>query len=192
MILISGLGNPGSKYEKTRHNAGFLALETLAYRYQVEFKLEKKFNAELAEIDHPYLAEEKVILVKPQTFMNNSGEAIQKIMQFYKINPKDSWVIYDDLDLELGILKIRKNGGPGTHNGMKSIVARIGKEFPRFRIGIESRGKTASNFQDTHSFVLSQFFNTEKEILAQVLERTIQAVDFALKTDLDQTMNYFN
>ncbi|MGL5830655.1 MAG: aminoacyl-tRNA hydrolase [Candidatus Altimarinota bacterium] len=192
MILIVGLGNPGSKYEKNRHNTGFLAIDILAYKYQAEFKLDKKFNADIAEIPHPFNSEEKVILAKPQTFMNNSGEAIQKIMQFYKIPPENCWVIFDELDLPLGNLKIRKNGGAGTHNGMKSIVGHIGREFPRFRIGIESRGQTASNFQDTQSFVLSPFFDPEKSILAEVLEKTVSAVEHGLQFDLEQAMNKYN
>jgi PTH1 family peptidyl-tRNA hydrolase len=192
MILIVGLGNPGDKYEKTRHNTGFLAIDILAYKYHAEFKLDKKFNAEIAEIKHPYNSEEKVLLAKPQTFMNNSGEAIQKILQFYKISPENCWVIFDELDLPLGNIKIRKNGGPGTHNGMKSIVGKIGRDFPRFRIGIESRGQTASNFQDTHSFVLSPFFDPEKTILAEVLEKSVDSIEEALQYGLDQAMNRYN
>jgi PTH1 family peptidyl-tRNA hydrolase len=140
MILIVGLGNPGKKYEKNRHNIGFVLIDTLAYKYQAEFKLDKKLNAEIAEIRNPELSSEPILLAKPQTFMNNSGEAVQKIAAFYKIHPENIWVLFDELDLPLGTIKIRKSGGSGTHNGMKSVVGHIGKNFPRFRIGIESRG----------------------------------------------------
>lgn len=192
MILIVGLGNPGPKYNKTRHNVGFLAIDTLAYKWQLEFQHEKKFNAEIAEYNNAEFHDETIFLAKPHTFMNNSGEAIQKIAHFYKIAPENIWVVYDELDLPLGQLKIRKTGGPGTHNGMKSIVTYIGREFPRFRLGIESRGDTASNFQDTQSFVLSDFFPKEKEKLVEMINTTVQSIEMALKTDLDNAMNQFN
>lgn len=192
MILIVGLGNPGPKYAKTRHNVGFLAADALAYKWQVEFHHEKKFTAEIAEISIPSLHSEPILLAKPHTFMNNSGEAIQKIAHFYKIPPANIWVIFDEVDIPLGELKIRKTGGPGTHNGMKSVVTHIGKEFPRFRIGIESRGQSASILQDTESFVLSEFFASEKEILIEAINKTVKAVELALKQDLEASMNQFN
>lgn len=192
MIVITGLGNPGNKYSKNRHNVGFVAIDALAYKYQAEFKMDKKFNAEVAEINNSNLHAETILLVKPQTFMNNSGEAVQKILQFYKVDPSQLWLIFDELDLPLGTIKIRKSGGAGTHNGVKSVVGHIGKDFPRFRIGIESRGTTASNLQDTHSFVLSDFFGQEKDLLVEVIEKAILAVETALKEGLDNTMNEFN
>jgi PTH1 family peptidyl-tRNA hydrolase len=192
MILIVGLGNPGKKYEKNRHNIGFVLIDTLAYKYQAEFKLDKKLNAEIAEIRNPELSSELILLAKPQTFMNNSGEAVQKIAAFYKIHPENIWVLFDELDLPLGTIKIRKSGGSGTHNGMKSVVGHIGKNFPRFRIGIESRGTTASTLQDTPSFVLSDFFGSEKEIIIKTIDQGLQAIEIALKEGLDTTMNKFN
>jgi PTH1 family peptidyl-tRNA hydrolase len=192
MILIVGLGNPGKKYEKNRHNIGFVLIDTLAYKYQAEFKLDKKLNAEIAEIRNPELSSEPILLAKPQTFMNNSGEAVQKIAAFYKIHPENIWVLFDELDLPLGTIKIRKSGGSGTHNGMKSVVGHIGKNFPRFRIGIESRGTTASTLQDTPSFVLSDFFGSEKEIIIKTIDQGLQAIEIALKEGLDTTMNKFN
>lgn len=192
MIVIAGLGNPGNKYSKNRHNVGFVAIDALAYKYQAEFKIDKKFNAEVAEINNPELHPETILLVKPQTFMNNSGEAVQKILQFYKVDPTQLWLIFDELDLPLGAIKIRKSGGAGTHNGVKSVVGHIGKEFPRIRIGIESRGVTASNLQDTHAFVLSDFFGQEKDLLVEVIEKTILAIEIGLKEGLDSAMNKFN
>jgi len=171
---------------------GFVAADALAYKWQAEFHYEKKFNDEIAEISNPSLHSDTIFLAKPHTFMNNSGEAIQKIAHFYKIPPQNIWVIFDELDVPLGEIKIRKSGGPGTHNGMKSIVTHLGKDFPRFRIGIESRGQSASILQDTQSFVLSEFFSSEKEILVQTINKTIQAVELALKEDLDAAMNQFN
>lgn len=192
MILIVGLGNPGKKYQKNRHNIGFVLVDALAYKYQAEFVLDKKFNAEIAEIRNNQLSEEPVLLAKPQTFMNNSGEAVQKIASFYKIQPENIWVVFDELDLPLGTLKIRKSGSAGTHNGMKSVVGHIGKNFPRFRIGIESRGATASTLQDTASFVLSDFFGSEKEIIIKTLDHSVKAIETALKEGLDTAMNKFN
>ncbi len=192
MILIVGLGNPGQKYQNNRHNIGFILLDAFAYKYQSQFEYQKKFNADIAEINDQNLYSENIILAKPQTFMNNSGEAVQKLAQFYKILPQNIWLIYDELDLEIGHLKIKKNGSGGTHNGLKSIVTHIGKDFPRFKVGIESRGLTASQLQDTASFVLSDFFEKEKDIIAESLDKTIKAIETALKEGIDQAMNKFN
>jgi PTH1 family peptidyl-tRNA hydrolase len=192
MIIIVGLGNPGDKYAKTRHNVGFIVIDALAFKYQAEFKYDKKFNAEIAEIKNPDLNADTILLAKPHTFMNNSGEAVQKIASFYKVPPEDIWLIYDELDLPLGQMKIRKNGGPGTHNGVKSIVGRLGRNFPRFRIGIESRGQTASALQDTASFVLSEFFSQEKDEVIKAMDRGVKAVETALHEGFDNAMNKFN
>jgi len=192
MKLIVGLGNPGPKYHNTRHNVGFILLDALAYKYQLEFSYEKKFNAETVELNKPEFSPEPVLLVKPHTFMNNSGEAIQKIAHFYKITPENIYVIFDELDLPLGQIKIRKSGSAGTHNGMKSMVAHLGTEFPRFRVGIESRGTTASVLQDTSSFVLSEFIGKEKILISEALEKTIEAIETTFSKDLDTAMNKFN
>lgn len=192
MILIVGLGNPGPKYAKTRHNVGFVALDTLAYKLKADFSYDKKYNAEIAEIKNPGLSEDTIILAKPHTFMNESGQAVQKIAHFYKIKPEQIWVVFDELDLPLGTIKIRKNGSAGTHNGMKSVVSVIGKEFPRFRIGIESRGETASQLQDTASFVLSDFFGQEKEIIVKSIDQSVLALETALKEGIEPAMNKFN
>lgn len=192
MILIVGLGNPGDKYMKTRHNVGFILVDTLAFKYHAEFQLNKKFNAEIVEINDTTLCKEPVLLAKPHTFMNNSGEAVQKIAAFYKIPTENIWLLYDELDLPLGQLKIRKSGGPGSHNGVKSVVAHLGKDFPRFRIGIESRGMTASTLQDTASFVLSDFFTQEKEVIVEALDSGINALETALHEGIDSAMNHYN
>ncbi|MCC7433013.1 aminoacyl-tRNA hydrolase [Candidatus Peregrinibacteria bacterium] len=192
MILIVGLGNPGPKYTKTRHNVGFLALDTLAYKLKTEFEYDKKYNAEIAEVKQSDLTNQAIILAKPHTFMNESGQAVQKIAHFFKIKPENIWVVFDELDLSLGTIKIRKNGSAGTHNGMKSVVSVIGKDFPRFRIGIESRGETASHLQDTASFVLSDFFGQEKEIIVKSIDKCVSAIETALKEGIEASMNKFN
>lgn len=190
MIAIIGLGNPGSEYENTRHNAGFMALNEFASEFSApEFKQEKKFNASISTIT---IRSEKIILVKPNTFMNLSGEAVQSLMQFYKISPENVWVIYDDIDLPLGEIRIRKTGSPGTHNGMKSIVQHIGKNFPRIRIGIESRGVTAPEQQETSSFVLSPFLKGEQSFMKKTLQKTTKAIKTALEEGTEAAMNQFN
>lgn len=179
MKLIIGLGNPGPKYENTRHNAGYMILNALAQELTAqEFKTEKKFKADITTVT---FNEEKLILAKPTTFMNLSGEAAQLLMQFYKIKPEDLWVVYDDLDLPLGQIRIRKEGGPGTHNGMKSLIQQIGQNFARFRIGIESRGATAPEKQDTSSFVLAPFMQEEQETAAEMVQKGVKAIKTALE-----------
>ncbi|HMR01268.1 MAG TPA: aminoacyl-tRNA hydrolase, partial [Candidatus Gracilibacteria bacterium] len=127
MLIIVGLGNPGDQYQKTRHNVGFMALDMLAQKLNADdFKPEKKFNADISSAD---FHGKKLILVKPTTFMNLSGEAVQSISQFYKVEAEDIVIVYDDLDLPLGQIRIRKSGSSGTHNGMKSIVQYIGSDF---------------------------------------------------------------
>lgn len=192
MILIVGLGNPGEKYAKTRHNVGFVLVDALAFKYKTEFSYQKKFNSEIAEINDPELCKESILLAKPHTFMNNSGDAVQKIAAFHKIPPENIWLVYDELDLPLGQLKIRRSGGPGSHNGVKSVVAHLGREFARFRIGIESRGITASTLQDTASFVLSDFFSQEKEQIVDALDRGIGALETALHEGIESAMNRYN
>lgn len=190
IILIVGLGNPGSQYEKSRHNVGFMALDLLADELKAHpFKSEKKFRADVATAD---FHGNKVILAKPTTFMNLSGESIMEISQFYKIDSRNIYIIYDDIDLPLGQVRIRKEGGPGTHNGMKSIVQYIGNQFPRIRVGIESRGETAPQQQDLSSFVLAPFLKKEESTLKSSLRKTVEAVKTVLDEGLDSAMNSFN
>ena len=173
MKLIIGLGNPGKKYQNTRNNLGFLVIEKLRQYFQEKnytsseiknfssFKFEKRFNAEIASY---VIKNEKVLLIMPQTFMNNSGEAILKLVQFYKLNPqKDIIVIYDDIDLPFG--KIRTKGqSAGGHRGMDSIIQALGtKMISRIRCGILSRPK--NEIQDTSKFVLQNFTKSELEII---------------------------
>ena len=133
MKMIVGLGNPGAEYAQTRHNVGFMLVDKLASDLKVDVT-KKKFNALMAECQ---IKGEKIILVKPQTYMNLSGDAVGPLARWYKINPSDIMVIYDDMDLPLGKLRIRPFGGTGGHNGMKSLIAALGTEkFPRMRIGI--------------------------------------------------------
>lgn len=133
-LVIIGLGNPGKAYERTRHNAGFLAVDTLVEQFgEGEWDERKKFQAIVCE---GRIGTVPVLFVKPQTFMNRSGESVAKVIEFYKLNPKEQVIVlFDEVDIASGEVKLKMKGGPGTHNGMKSIVEHIGEEFPRIKIG---------------------------------------------------------
>lgn len=191
MKLIIGLGNPGKEYKDTRHNAGFACVELFAERLGFEpRKLQKKFFSEVAEGLHNG---EKIIIAEPQTFMNESGKAVAALLNFYHCLPQDLWVVYDDVDLQLGEIRLRPEGSPGTHNGMKSIVATLGlQNFPRLRIGIESRGASAPKSQDISSFVLHPFTNTEMPVFKEAVGKGADALVLALEKGLPEAMQAFN
>ncbi len=156
MKVIVGLGNIGPKYSQNRHNTGFIFLDHFAKSFKdINWKEEPKFKAIIAKTG-------QIFLVKPTTLMNLSGEAVSKILNFYKLTPPDLVVIYDDVDLPLGKIRVRQKGSAGTHNGLKSVIEHLGtEEFTRIRIGIESRGVSAPTSQDISSFVLSDFSGKE-------------------------------
>jgi peptidyl-tRNA hydrolase, PTH1 family len=163
MKLVVGLGNPGKDYEATRHNVGFGVADTLVRKFSIfSFQFSKKFEAEIVQAD-------AVMLVKPQTFMNRSGETVQKVMQFFKIAPADLLVVHDDLDITLGDYKINLGVGPKVHNGINSIREAIGKDFWYVRVGIDPtkprlRGAGAD-------FVLSSFTEAERPIINEVIQK---------------------
>ncbi|MCK9186087.1 aminoacyl-tRNA hydrolase [Candidatus Gracilibacteria bacterium] len=174
MKIIVGLGNIGEKYENTRHNVGFMFIDELIKELGKEVSMEEspKFKAEIGKISHEG---EDFLLVKPTTFMNLSGEAVSKILNFYKENPKNLFVIYDDVDLPLGKIRVRDKGSAGTHNGMKSVIQQIGTEnFTRIRIGIESRGVSSPKQQDISDFVLSKFKGEEISEVKKAMEEGIK------------------
>ena len=179
MKLIIGLGNPGKKYEKTRHNAGFMALDRLREaltKYNIsEWELSKKFNSQICGCT---VNSEKIILAKPMTFMNGSGQAVQLIANYYKIEPENIIVMHDDKDIKLGEIKIQQNRGHAGHNGIRSIIDHIGSQnFTRVRIGIASANE--KKMADIPDFVLGKFGIFEKG----KIEKTInQALDEILKT----------
>lgn len=185
MYLIVGLGNPEQDYSNTRHNMGFNVVNKIAKKYQIEVN-KTKFNG-LYGIG--MIENEKIILLKPQTFMNLSGDSIIEFVNFYKIDLKDIIVIYDDIDLEKGIVKIRKMGGPGTHNGMKSVVERLGSnDFPRVRIGIGN----PKHKGDLVNYVLGHIPEDEKETLDKATDIAKDAVVEILKNGIDSAMNKIN
>ncbi len=186
MWLIVGLGNPGERYARTRHNIGFRSVETLAERHGLTFR-GARANSELAE---GQIRGQRAVLVKPQTFMNLSGQAVSVLRTWYKIDPaRELLVIYDDLDLPFARLRLRERGSAGTHNGMRSIVAQLGTtEFPRLRIGIgQPPGK-----MDAADYVLSRFTPDEEAALPDLLSRVADAVETVIGEGLVTAMNIFN
>ena len=169
MKLIVGLGNPGEKYAKTRHNAGFMALdEIISHEKYTPFRLEGSFNTKISQTGG--VGEDRIIFAKPQTFMNNSGEAVKKILDYYHIGTDDLLVIYDDIDLIFGEIRTRSEGSSGGHKGVESIIKYIKTDrFARIKIGIKN---DKSNLIPTDKFVLENFSKKEEEELAQILDKT--------------------
>lgn len=185
--MIVGLGNPGSKYEKTKHNIGFMAIDNIVKNLDVTFTDDKNFKA---QIGSTFINHEKVYFVKPTTFMNNSGIAVKALLTYYNIDITDLIVIYDDLDMEVSKLRLRSKGSAGGHNGIKSIISHIGtQEFNRIKVGIGRplKGMTVINH------VMGQF-NTEDNIaISLTLDRVVNAVKFYLQeNDFEKTMQKFN
>ena len=185
MYLIVGLGNPEPEYSKTRHNMGFDVINKLSAKYEIEVKKEK-FNGLFGS---GVIEGKKVILLKPQTFMNASGECVEKFAKFYKIEAKDIITIFDDIDIETGTMKIRKKGGAGSHNGMKSVVEELqSTDFARIRVGI---GQPEFK-SDMINYVIGKVPQEEQEILQQGVEKAAKAVEEILKNGIDIAMNKFN
>lgn len=185
MYLIVGLGNPGKEYENTRHNMGFKVLNKLSEKYSIPIT-KSKFNGKYGT---GTIENEKVILLEPQTYMNLSGEAIKPMLDFYKVAPSKLLVIYDDIDVEPGKIKIRMKGGPGTHNGMKSVVNIVGtEEFPRVRVGI---GQPIIKLAMV-DYVIGYVPEEELKILNDGIEKAAEAVEEILKHGINYAMNKFN
>ena len=185
MYLIVGLGNPEPEYSKTRHNMGFDVINKLSEKYNIDIKKEK--------FDGIYgngtIENQKVILLKPQTYMNLSGESIIQYANFYKVDPEEILIIYDDIDIETGTIKIRKKGGAWTHNGMKSVVNELNTvDFPRIRVGTGSKEKV-NNLID---YVISKVSEEEYERLEEGIEKAVEAVIEILKIGIDNAMNKLN
>ena len=184
MYVIVGLGNPGLGYQKTRHNIGFMALDMLAEKIGVKIK-DKKFSGLLGEGE---LAGQKVILVKPQTYMNLSGECVQQVLHFYKLPPEKLIVLCDDVDLPVGSLRIRAKGSAGTHNGLKNIIACIHSEnFARIRMGC---GQDVS--LQLRDYVLKKPSKAEMMELRQVYDQAAQAVALMVNGDIEGAQSRFN
>jgi PTH1 family peptidyl-tRNA hydrolase len=187
MKIIVGLGNPGKKYEGTRHNAGFMVIDRFAEKLEIKIE-KKKFSALIGETT---VKGEKCLLVKPQTYMNLSGEAVLAVKQFYKAQPEDIIVVYDDMDLPVGKIRIRKQGGSGGHKGMISIISCLGTEnFIRIRIGIG--GPKDRSEQEVINHVLGDFTSEEKAIIRETQEKAAEAVLLLLQEGVEASMNRYN
>ncbi len=184
MKIIVGLGNPGKKYENTRHNMGFLTVDLLAERHSINVN-KIKFKALVGE---GQISGHKVLLVKPQTYMNLSGQSVREVMAYYKVDMEDLLVIYDDLDTAVGSIRVRKKGSAGSHNGMKSVIYDLQDDsFPRIRIGIGKAGK-----QDWKDFVTGGIKKDEKALIEEAVTHAAEAVECILSENIDLAMNRYN
>jgi PTH1 family peptidyl-tRNA hydrolase len=183
--LVVGLGNPGDGYANTRHNVGFAVANRMGKRARAEFGI-KAAESRIAEGS---IGDVKVAIARPQTFMNDSGRAVRKLLDRYRLDPKDMLVVFDEVDLPLGTIRIRQSGGPGTHNGMRSIVREVGEGFPRIRIGVAPA--QLREVPDLADYVLSPFDADEKDLAEKTIDRAAEAAEVALR-DLGRAMNQFN
>jgi PTH1 family peptidyl-tRNA hydrolase len=189
MKLIAGLGNPGKKYEKTRHNLGFAVLDEflrqLAPIEETAWQEAKKIRAKIYK-------QKELILAKPQTMMNNSGLAVGRISNFFKIKPEDIWVVHDDLDLTLGKIKIVKGRGAAGHKGVASIIKELGtNQFSRFRLGI-GRPEHKFSDQEGQEYVLSPFKKSQRSQKKKMVKKAIKALELALEQGIEKAKNKFN
>ncbi len=190
MKLIVGLGNYGKKYEDTWHNAGFVAIDEFFRQQTGDFKPWKNSAKFKAEISEGARVEEKMILAKPQTYMNNSGQAVKALAYFYKVDPADIWIIHDDIDLPLGTLRISHNASAAGHRGVQSIIDELGgQHFVRFRLGIRP---AADQPIPTEAYVLQKMDKEGKLILAEAIKEALAAIELSLLAGVSQAMNEFN
>ncbi len=185
MYLIAGLGNPEAKYDKTRHNIGFRLVEALADRHGIS--IDNKQHKGL--IGKGTINGQKVILVKPLTYMNLSGECIRAAADYYKIDIEDVIILFDDISLDVGKLRIRKKGSAGGHNGIKSIIAHLGSDnFPRLKFGVGDKPKG----MDLADYVLGRFSKEDEAIAVQGIDKACEAVECMLEESIDSAMNKYN
>lgn len=185
--MIVGLGNPGSKYNDTKHNIGFMAIDRIVKNLDVNFTEDKNFKA---EIDSDFINGEKIYFIKPTTFMNNSGIAVKALLTYYNISIKDMIIIYDDLDMEVGKIRFRQKGSAGGHNGIKSIIAHLGtQEFDRIKVGI---GRPNGRMT-VINHVLGKFDKNDEIMISNTLDKVDNAVKYYLQTnDFQKTMQKYN
>ncbi len=185
MKLIVGLGNPGTRYEKTKHNVGFMVIDKIAEDVE-HTPWKDQFNGQVSTCT---IKGEKIMLVKPQTFMNVSGECVGPLMRYYKIEPQDVYCIYDDMDLPVGKIRIRTHGSSGGHNGIKSLISHLGtEEFPRFRVGI---GRPLPQ-RTVVDHVLAPFLEEQQEAVEKGIKDMAKAVLGCINLGLEVGMNRFN
>jgi PTH1 family peptidyl-tRNA hydrolase len=189
--LLVGLGNPGEKYAGTRHNVGFMALERLAGRGCVSFRHQAKLHGLLAEVGQGH---QRLRLLMPQTYMNDSGRSIRAALDWYGIEPMQMLVLVDDMDLPLGRLRLRASGGAGGHNGLRSTIAHLGgQEFPRLRIGIGAPAlNPVERKQRTVGHVLGRFSPSEQPVLEEVLDEVLAGIDLIQRLGIERAGNRLN
>ena len=185
-FLIVGLGNPGKQYESTRHNAGFICIDILAEKYGIKIN-KLKFKSLMGE---GRIEGKRCLLLKPQTFMNLSGEAVRDAVDFYKIPTENVIVICDDISLEPGKMRIRRKGSHGGQNGMRNIIYHLKDDnFPRIKIGIGAKPNPEYDLAD---WVLSRFTQSEAKLIKQVADDTVSAIEYMVKGDIDKAMSNYN
>ena len=184
MYIIAGLGNPGKEYMGTRHNAGFSVIDELADKYNISVDTAKHKGL----IGKGVIAGQKVILVKPMTYMNNSGESVRQVMDYFKIDVEDLLVVYDDMDMPVGKLRLRQSGSAGGHNGVKSIIAHVGTQsFQRIRVGIDKHPRIK-----VVDYVLGRFQKDEQPLIDQGVEDAVKAIETYLNKGFVAAMNVYN
>lgn len=185
MHIIVGLGNPTSQYDGTRHNIGFDCITEIANKYNIALD----FVKHKAVCGTGYIEGQKVIIAKPQTYMNLSGESVQALLHYYKVEPEDLIVIYDDISLDVGQLRLRKKGSAGGHNGIKNIIQMLGTDvFPRVKVGV---GNKPAGW-DLADYVLGRFSKEDQEFLVETKQRVAEAVKTMVTEDIDAAMNIYN
>ena len=185
MYIIAGLGNPESKYDKTRHNIGFRLIDELAVRNGITFS-DRKHNGLVGK---GIISGEKVILLKPLTYMNLSGECVGPAADYYKVEPENVIILFDDISLDVGRIRIRKKGSAGGHNGIKSIIAHLGSEnFLRLKFGVGDKPKE----MDLADYVLGTYSDADKKILFSMFSRVYDGVELILSGQMDKAMNLYN
>jgi PTH1 family peptidyl-tRNA hydrolase len=185
--VVVGLGNPGDGYANTRHNVGFQVASRLAKRARAEFSL-KAADSRIAEGTVGGIA---VAIARPQTFMNDSGRAVRRLLDRYRVDPRVLIVVFDEIDLPLGKIRIRERGGPGTHNGMRSIVSAIGEDFTRVRVGV-APVDPAAEITDLAEYVLTPFTADERDVADTQVVRAAEAIEVALRDGIGRAMEKFN
>ena len=189
--LIVGLGNPGAKYDRTRHNIGFEVIDALAKSFPgVSMADNKRFQGTAGEFRS---AGDRIVLLKPTTYMNKSGQSVRAVLDWYKLEPTGVLVVYDDMDLPTGRLRLRLSGGAGGHNGMKSLISHLGtKEFPRLRVGIGATDKSGDRDGAVVSHVLGRFAPRDRKIVDAVIPMAVDAIDLSLRKGVERSMNLYN
>ncbi len=180
--IIAGLGNPGNEYAKTRHNAGFWFIDQLISQYSLSLNSEAKFLGDVAKLNTP---SGNVWLLKPNTFMNRSGQSIARLAQFYKIKTENILVVHDELDLSPGTVKLKQGGGHGGHNGLRDSIAHLGKNFYRLRLGIGHPG----NKEQVVGFVLGKTPQSEKELIESAIDKSIDHIELIMQGEMQKAMN---